>query len=129
MNLALTFLPQLERKKPAAKQQSSSEAKPAAAVPQSKVSEFQNLSSPKALEQLNSHLQCNSYIDGHTASEADVLVHKLVPKPVLSSFPHVKRWYMHIGAISDSICQVWTASVAVACVARFLGFIQHFCLA
>ena len=69
-------------------------------------SPFQNLSSPETLAKLNSHLQSNSYIDGYSPSHLDLTVHVSVPKPVLSSYPHVNRWYQHISAIGSSI-QVW----------------------
>lgn len=88
---------QLERKLPTApKKAESQEAK----------CPFQNLSSPQTLEKLNCHLQSHSYVDSYTPSYMDLIVHISVPKPVLSSYPHINRWYHHISAIGSSI-QVW----------------------
>ena len=88
---------QLERKNPPTPKTESPEAK----------SPFQNLSSPQNLENLNSHLQSHSYIDGYTPNHLDLLVHGSVPKPVLSSYPHINRWYHHIIAIQSSIQVTW----------------------
>ncbi len=87
------FLLQLERKMPPTPKTESPEAQ----------SPFQNLSSPQTLERLNSHLQLNSYIDGYSPSHLDLNVHVSVPKPVLSRYPHINRWYHHISAIGSSI--------------------------
>ena len=84
---------QLERKKPPTPKNESQVAK----------SLFHNLSSPKTLEELNSHLQTHSYVDGYFSSSLDLRVHVSVPKQVLNSYPHVCRWYHHISAIGDSI--------------------------
>ena len=88
---------QLERKNPPTPKTESPKAE----------SPFQNLSTPQNLENLNSHLQSHSYIDGHTSSHLDLLVHGSVPKPVLSSYPHINRWYHHIIAIQGSIQVMW----------------------
>ena len=89
------YVSQLERKKPSIpKPVSQTETKP---------SPFHNLPNPQVLAQLNSHLQSNSYVSGWAASQDDLVVHSLVPKAVLNSFPHVKRWYFHILAIADTI--------------------------
>ncbi|XP_057369293.1 probable serine--tRNA ligase, cytoplasmic isoform X1 [Daphnia carinata] len=83
----------LERKKPPVPKSESLEARGA----------YQNLSSPQTLENLNSHLQSHSYIDGYTPCHLDVAIHASMPKPVLSSYPHINRWYHHISAIKGSI--------------------------
>lgn len=106
MCFANGFLLQLELKMPPAPKTESQEAK----------SPFQNLSSPQTLEQLNCHLQSHSYIDGYSPSHLDLVVHLSVPKPVLSSFPHINRWYQHISAIGNSI-QVWLCCTGCECYA------------
>lgn len=84
---------QLDRKKPQAPKSQIEEPQ----VP------YQNLSTPQALGELNVHLQSLSYIEGYSPSWVDLAVHAKVPQPVLSSYPHVSRWYGHISAIKGSI--------------------------
>lgn len=87
------FSPQLERKKPPQVKQEPAKPK----------TPFENPNSPLGLEKLNTHLESHSYVEGFAPSYMDLLVHSSVPKPVLNSFPHVKRWYNHIIAITNSI--------------------------
>ena len=94
--LCIEFVHQLERSNP------SSAAKRVSLSPAANHS-FHNLSNPQNLEKFNSHLQLHSYVEGYSASYGDLVVHSTVPKAVLSSYPHIKRWYFHISAIADSI--------------------------
>jgi len=55
------------------------------------------------LKALNDHLEDRSYIDGYTPSQSDVVVHEAVGKaPDANTFPHVARWFRHIGSFGES---------------------------
>ncbi|KAI9590842.1 elongation factor 1 beta [Syncephalis fuscata] len=50
------------------------------------------------LKALNEFLEDKSYIEGFTASQADVVVFKALGKEPAASFPNAARWYRHIAA-------------------------------
>ncbi len=60
---------------------------------------WRDLGRPESLARLNAHLELNSYIEGFKFGSADSAVHRLVPQPVLPSFPHISRWYRHIAQV------------------------------
>ncbi|KAG8962801.1 Translation elongation factor 1 beta [Tulasnella sp. 419] len=54
------------------------------------------------LKQLNEHLATRSYVEGYTASQADVGVYNSVGSaPDASQYPHAARWYKHIASYSS----------------------------
>ncbi|ORY42711.1 EF-1 guanine nucleotide exchange domain-domain-containing protein [Leucosporidium creatinivorum] len=58
---------------------------------------FAAFTSPAALQALEAHLTHVSYIEGYTASQADVAVFKALPSaPDAATYPHSARWYSHI---------------------------------
>ncbi|KAJ3203191.1 Elongation factor 1-beta [Entophlyctis luteolus] len=59
---------------------------------------FENLDKDAGLTVLNNFLEEHSYIDGYTATQADVAVFEAIKGPVPAKFPHVARWYNHINA-------------------------------
>ncbi|EME30716.1 elongation factor EF-1 beta subunit [Galdieria sulphuraria] len=62
---------------------------------------FQSLSTEEGIAQLNQYLADKSYLHGVEPTKADVLVHNAIKSiPDSSTFPHVARWYRHIGSYS-----------------------------
>ncbi|KAI8618142.1 hypothetical protein BC830DRAFT_1176879 [Chytriomyces sp. MP71] len=60
---------------------------------------FSHLDQDSGLVVLNSFLEEHSYIDGYTATQADVAVFEAVKAPVAAAkYPHVARWWNHISA-------------------------------
>ncbi|KAI8620054.1 hypothetical protein BC830DRAFT_638662 [Chytriomyces sp. MP71] len=60
---------------------------------------FSHLDQDSGLVTLNSFLEEHSYIDGYTATQADVAVYEAVKAPVAAAkYPHVARWWNHINA-------------------------------
>jgi len=63
---------------------------------------FGDLSSDAGLTKLNAFLSTRSYIEGFSASQADVDTYHKVQNTVSSQkFPHVARWYHHIALFSN----------------------------
>jgi elongation factor 1-beta len=63
---------------------------------------FTELAADAGLTVLNSWLETRSYITGISPSQADVAVFNAVSKtPGLAKYPHVARWYKHIGSLQD----------------------------
>ncbi|KAJ3143204.1 Elongation factor 1-beta [Physocladia obscura] len=61
---------------------------------------FEHLDKDSGLTALNSFLEEHSYIDGYTATQADVAVFEAIKAPVATGkFPHAARWYNHIAAL------------------------------
>ncbi|KAI9324084.1 hypothetical protein DFJ73DRAFT_874093 [Zopfochytrium polystomum] len=60
---------------------------------------FTALDKDSGLSTLNSFLEERSYIEGYTATQADVAVFEAVKTaPNSEKFPHAARWYKHIAA-------------------------------
>ncbi|EGF83761.1 hypothetical protein BATDEDRAFT_8958 [Batrachochytrium dendrobatidis JAM81] len=58
---------------------------------------FTDLEKDAGLKVLNTFLEDKSYIEGYTASQADVAVFDAVKKaPVAATYPYASRWYKHI---------------------------------
>ncbi|EPX70848.1 translation elongation factor EF-1 beta subunit [Schizosaccharomyces octosporus yFS286] len=58
---------------------------------------FTNLTSDAGLKQLNDYLTDKSFIEGHSASQADAVVFKAVGSaPDAEKFPNAARWYKQI---------------------------------
>ncbi|GJQ11769.1 hypothetical protein GpartN1_g3560.t1 [Galdieria partita] len=62
---------------------------------------FQSLHTEEGIAQLNQYLSDKSYLYGVEPTKADVLVHNAINFfPDGTKFPHVARWYRHIGSFS-----------------------------
>ncbi|KAI1299273.1 Elongation factor 1-beta [Halotydeus destructor] len=59
-----------------------------------------DLSSDSGLTNLNSYLEDHSYVDGYSASQADVALFEGFSKAPVSKWPHVLRWYNQISSYS-----------------------------
>lgn len=60
---------------------------------------FENLNDDAGVATLNNYLTDKSYIEGYSASQADVAVFEAVKSaPTAVKFPHAARWYQHIAA-------------------------------
>ncbi|KAJ3334003.1 Translation elongation factor 1 beta [Blyttiomyces sp. JEL0837] len=58
---------------------------------------FTNLDTDAGLKVLNTFLETRSYIEGYTATQADVAVFEaLKAAPDATKYPHAARWYSHI---------------------------------
>jgi len=67
---------------------------------------FENLNTDGGVATLNTFLADKSYIEGHTASQADVAVYEtLASAPAPAKFPHAARWFSHISAHKTSFAQ------------------------
>ncbi|KAK7018123.1 elongation factor 1-beta [Favolaschia claudopus] len=65
------------------------------------------------LTKLEQHLATRSYVEGYTASQADVTVFKAIgsaPKP--TAHPHVARWYTHIQSYTSEFGSLSGSSAA-----------------
>ncbi|KXS11361.1 elongation factor 1-beta-like protein [Gonapodya prolifera JEL478] len=64
---------------------------------------FDKLPAAAGLQALNEWLELRSYIDGWTATQADVAVFAAVGKaPDDAKYPHAWRWYHHIAHLGES---------------------------
>ncbi|KAI8838786.1 hypothetical protein CcCBS67573_g06424 [Chytriomyces confervae] len=60
---------------------------------------FEKLDQDAGLVHLNNFLEEHSYIDGFSATQADVAVFEALKAPIAAAkYPHVSRWYNHISA-------------------------------
>lgn len=67
---------------------------------------FENLNTEAGIAILNSFLADKSYIEGYTASQADVAVYEaLASAPVPAKYPHAARWFSHVSAHKSSFAQ------------------------
>jgi elongation factor 1-beta len=73
---------------------------------------FENLETPKGLEELNKYLMDKSYLDGYTPSLTDVeTFHALKGNiPDENKYVHAFRWYTHINSFSEQERNSWTSS-------------------
>jgi len=63
---------------------------------------FSNLTSPAGLKALDEFLSDKSYIEGFSASQADVSVFEAVGSaPDAAKYPNAARWYAHIASFGD----------------------------
>lgn len=64
---------------------------------------FADLFADAGLTALNTWLNSRSYIVGYTPTQADVTIYKSVSKALdAGKYPHVARWYKHIGSYVDA---------------------------
>ncbi|RLU15419.1 hypothetical protein DMN91_012413 [Ooceraea biroi] len=61
------------------------------------------LNEPCVQEALNNYLANYSYLDGYTPSQQDATVYQLLEELDVNfaNYPHLKRWYRHIGTFTD----------------------------
>ncbi|EDO17342.1 hypothetical protein Kpol_1062p52 [Vanderwaltozyma polyspora DSM 70294] len=71
---------------------------------------FTDFSKIETLKQLNIFLTDKSYVDGSSASQADVTVYKAFQK----AYPEFTRWFNHVAAKSDEVATLPTGSVPSA---------------
>ncbi|KAJ7854735.1 elongation factor 1 beta/delta chain [Mycena olivaceomarginata] len=65
------------------------------------------------LTKLEQHLASRSYVEGYTASQADVKVFKAISSaPSAESNPHVVRWYAHIKSYTSEFASLAGSSTA-----------------
>ncbi|KAJ7827894.1 hypothetical protein B0H14DRAFT_2516787 [Mycena olivaceomarginata] len=65
------------------------------------------------LTKLEQHLASRSYVEGYTASQADVEVFKAISSaPSAESNPHVARWYTHIKSYTSEFASLAGSSTA-----------------
>ncbi|GJD10789.1 Elongation factor 1-beta [Galdieria sulphuraria] len=81
---------------------------------------FQSLSTEEGIAQLNQYLADKSYLHGVEPTKADVLVHNAIKSiPDSSTFPHVARWYRHIGSYSPYEQEAFPSSPETVTIEEF----------
>lgn len=61
---------------------------------------FGDVSTPAGLSQLNTYLKDKSYIEGVSATQADVAIYESLSgkKPCAEAYPHAARWFAHMSS-------------------------------
>jgi hypothetical protein len=71
----------------------------------------------RALQVLNLHLAENSYLDGFVPSRADLAVYESLSRDgasVRGTYPHVQRWFRHIGSLGEDTSRFRTSGCTVS---------------
>uniref|UniRef100_A0A1Q3EV24 Putative elongation factor 1-beta n=1 Tax=Culex tarsalis TaxID=7177 RepID=A0A1Q3EV24_CULTA len=66
-----------------------------------------DVKTPKGLQELNTFLADNSYIEGFVPSKADVSVFDALGKAPAGDYVHIQRWYRHIASFSAGERSSW----------------------
>jgi elongation factor 1-beta len=67
---------------------------------------FDNLNTDAGIATLNTFIADKSYIEGFTASQADVAVFEAIATaPAAGKYPHAARWFTHIASHKASFAQ------------------------
>lgn len=66
-----------------------------------------DVKTPKGLQELNTFLADNSYIEGFVPSKADVSVFDALGKAPAGDYVHIQRWYRHIASFSAGERSNW----------------------
>lgn len=66
-----------------------------------------DVKTPKGLQELNTFLADNSYMEGFVPSKADVSVFDALGKAPAGDYVHVQRWYRHIASFSAGERSGW----------------------
>lgn len=66
-----------------------------------------DVKTPKGLQELNTFLADNSYIEGFVPSKADVSVFDALGKAPAGDYVHIQRWYRHIASFAAGERSSW----------------------
>jgi len=69
---------------------------------------FDNVKLPSGLQELNSFLADNSYIDGYIPSKSDIYIFDTLAISPKGDYAHVQRYYRHIESFSNDEKSKWS---------------------
>lgn len=67
---------------------------------------FENLNTDASVAALNNFLADKSYVEGYTASQADVAIFEALNASLLNAkYPHASRWHKHISSMKAAFAR------------------------